>query len=309
MIVECVNRSYTPFILVAVGTLTIFAAKQTADIKSQREKQLTQNSPTEVVKAAYPNRIEITVKISAHEDLKITKNMAIKKGQVISDRIAEKTKLQAQQRQLELSLKRLHATTIQPPSKPVPVPKVEPLPQVNYLEQEAAIKRAKIAITLSKEEITKKEQELKELSQIPNLDPITIEHEQAKLKQLKLNHQIAINERELAQGKLQTAKQQRKYQEYQASITAARRVEEENVAKTIYERQLNEYNEKTSEKDERIKQLQKKKKDIKRQIKSTQFTSPYSGTVRNIKFLGQDSDGMIAVKINLTISDSNDKRT
>ena len=92
-------------------------------------------------------------------------------------------------------------------------------------------------IALSQEEISIKEQEIKELSQIPDLDPILIEHEQAKLKQLQLNHQIALNELELAQGKLQTAKQAREYQEYLASITAARRVEEENQAKSFYQRQ------------------------------------------------------------------------
>ncbi len=123
------------------------------------------------------------------------------------------------------------------------------MPPVNYLEQNAAIERAKIAIASSAEEISIKVQEIEELSNIPDLDPILIEHEQAKLKQLQLNHQIAINELELAQGKLQTAKQQRKYQEYQASITAARRVEEENQALSFYQRQLAEYNEKIADKE------------------------------------------------------------
>ncbi|ELS00363.1 hypothetical protein Xen7305DRAFT_00000630 [Xenococcus sp. PCC 7305] len=35
---------------------------------------------------AYSNRIEITVRISAHKDLKIAQDMMIAKGQVISDR-------------------------------------------------------------------------------------------------------------------------------------------------------------------------------------------------------------------------------
>ena len=189
--------------------------------------QLAQNSPVEVVEAqavAYPNRIEINVNISAHEDLKIAQDMVIEKGQVISDRIPERKRLEAQRKQLELSLERIRTASIQPPPKPLPVPEVAALPPVNYLEQNAAIERAKIAIALSAEEITIKQQEITELSNIPDLDPVILEHEQAKLKQLQLNHQIAVNELELAQGKLQTAKQQRKYQEYQASITAARRV-------------------------------------------------------------------------------------
>ncbi len=234
----------------------------------------------------------------------IAQDMAIAKGQVISDRIPEKTRLQAQQRQLQLSLERVLSTSIQAPSKPLPVPAVAPLPPVNYLEFEAAIERAKIAIALSQEEITIKEQEISELSQIPDLDPIILEHEQAKLKQLQLNHQIAENELELAQGKLQTAKQQREYQEYQASITAARRVEAENQAKAFYQRQLVEYNEKIAAKEIQVTQLQEKLNDIQKQIASLQIVSPYAGTVRNIEFLGQSEDGAIAVKILLLVKDS-----
>ena len=238
--------------------------------------------------------------------------MEIEKGQVISDRIPEKTRLQAQEKQLQLSLERIRTASIAPPPKPRPVPEVAALPPISYLEHQAGIERAQLAISkrsasraaLSQEEISIKEQEIKELSQIPDLDPILIEHEQAKLKQLQLNHQIAINELELAQGKLQTAKQARKYQEYFASVTAARRVEEENQAKAFYQRQLAEYNEKIAAKEIQVTQLQEKLNDIQSQIENLQIVSPYSGTVRNIEFLGQSEDGAIAVKILLLVKNS-----
>ena len=287
-------------ILTTAGTLLISPCK----IALAQEAQTLANAPIEARAAAYPNRIEITVKISAHEDLKIAQDMTIAKGQIISDRIPEKSRLQAQKKQLELSLKRVLATSIQAPPKPLPVPAVAPLPPVNYLEHEAAIERAKIAIALSQEEITIKEQEITELSQIPNLDPVILEHEQAKLKQLQLNHQIAENELELAQGKLETAKQQREYQEYQASITAARRVEEENQAKAFYQRQLAEYNEKIAAKEIQVTQLQEKLNNVQNAIAGLQITSPYAGTVRNIEFLGQSEDGSIAVKILLLVKNS-----
>ncbi len=298
---------WQPIILATVGSLTLLSPSKNLENQAPQEIQLAENNPVELVEAqeaAYPNRIEIAVNISAHEDLKIAQDMEIEKGQIISDRIPDKIRLQAQQKQLQLSLERVLATSIKAPPKPLPVPAVAPLPPVNYLEQEAAIERAKIAIALSQEEITIKEQEIAELSQIPDLDPITIEHEQAKLKQLQLNHQIAENELELAQGKLQTAKQQRKYQEYQASITAARRVEEENQAKAFYQRQLAEYNEKIAAKEIQVTQLQEKLNDIQKQIASLQIVSPYAGTVRNIEFLGQSEDGAIAVKILLLVKNS-----
>ena len=295
---------WQPIILATVGSLTLLSPSKSLETQAPQEIQLAQNSPAEVVEAAYPNRIEIAVNISAHEDLKIAQDMTIAKGQIISDRIPEKKRLQAQQRQLQLSLERIRTASIQPPPKPRPVPAVAPLPPVNYLEHEAAIERAKIAIALSQEEITIKQQVIKELSQIPDLDPVILEHEQAKLKQLQLNHQIAENELELAQGKLQTAKQQRKYQEYFASITAAQRVEQENQAKSFYQRQLAEYNEKVAAKEIQVTQLQEKLNNVQNAIASLQITSPYSGTVRNIEFLGQSEDGAIAVKILLLVKNS-----
>ncbi len=300
---------WQPYLLAAAGSLTLVTSNQTAEIPVQQEIQQTQNNPVEVVEAApaaYPNRIEINVNITAHEDLKIAQDMTIAKGQVISDRIPERTRLQAQEKQLQLSLLSIRTASIQPPPKPQPVPAVAALPPVNYLEQNAAIERAKLAIASAQEEISIKEQEIKELSQIPDLDPILIEHERAKLKQLQLNHQIAVNELELAQGKLQTAKQARKYQEYQASITAARRVEEENQAKSFYQRQLAEYNEKIADKEIQVTQLQEKLNNVQNQIASLQVTSPYTGTVRNIEFLGQSPDGSIAVTITLMVSGAND---
>ena len=289
-------------ILTTAGTLLLSPSK----IANSQEAQTLTNAPLESRAADYPNRIEITVKISAHEDLKIAQDMTIAKGQIISDRIPEKTRLQAQKKQLELSLKRVLSASIQAPPKPLPVPAVAPLPPVNYLEHEAAIERAKIAIALSAEEISIKVQEISELSNITDLDPIILEHEQAKLKQLQLNHQIAGSELELAQGKLETAKQQRKYQEYQASITAARRIEEQNQAKSFYQQQLVQYNEKIAAKEIQVTQLQEKINVIQSQIDNLQIVSPYAGEVRSIEFLGQDPEGLISVKILLKISASDD---
>ena len=155
---------WQPIILATVGSLTLLSPSKSLETQVSQEIQLAQNNPAEVVEAPpaeYPNRIEIAVNITAHEDLKIAQDMAIAKGQIISDRIPERNRLEAQQRQLQLSLERVLSASIQAPPKPLPVPAVAPLPPVNYLEHEAAIERANIAIALSQEEITIKEQEIK----------------------------------------------------------------------------------------------------------------------------------------------------
>ncbi len=48
------------------------------------------------------------------------------------------------------------------------------------------------------------QEEIEYLSEVKNLDPIILEHEQAKLKQLKLDHTAAVREYQLAMGKMPT---------------------------------------------------------------------------------------------------------
>ena len=140
---------WQPIILTAAGSLTLLSPSKTSEIQTQQPIQLAKNNSVEVVEsapAAYPNRIEIAVNISAHEDLKIAQDMEIEKGQIISDRIPERTRLEAQQKQLELSLERIRTASITPPPEPLPVPKIDSLPPVSFLEHEAGIERAKLAI-------------------------------------------------------------------------------------------------------------------------------------------------------------------
>jgi hypothetical protein len=168
--------------------------------------------------------------------LKISEGQEIKQGDIISDRATEKTRLTSQQQILQLSLERLKAAIVTPPTPPAPTPVVKALPPVSYLEQEAAVEKTKAALLRTRvsetasitSEIELKKQEIDYLSQVPNLDPIILEHEQTKLAELKRNHTAAVRDYQLAMGKLQTAKDNRKYQEYQASVSEAQRIEQMN---------------------------------------------------------------------------------
>ena len=65
---------WQPIILATVGSLTLLSPSKSLETQATQEIQLSQNNPVEVVEAAYPNRIEIAVNISAHEDLKIAQD-------------------------------------------------------------------------------------------------------------------------------------------------------------------------------------------------------------------------------------------
>ena len=170
------------------------------------------------IETTSPKLLNITVNICEPDDLKVSEGEQVAKGEIIADRERERTRLNAQQKQLQLSLDRLQAASITPPAAPAAVPTVMALPPVSYLEHEAAVEKTKSAIASIESELELKQEEISYLSGVKNLDPIILEHEQAKLKQLKQEHTAAVREYQLAMGKMQTAKSDRSYKEYQASI-------------------------------------------------------------------------------------------
>ncbi len=268
---------------------------------------LTATSTNQQTQTTIPKRLNITVSISEPDDLKITEGSTVKTGDIIADRERERTRLQAQEKQLQLSLERLQAASITPPAAPQPVPPVMALPPVSYLEQTAAVEKTKSSIASMESEVELKQEEITYLKSVKNLDPIILEHEQAKLKQLKLNHTAAVREYQLAMGKLQTARNSRQYQEYKASLDTARWVEEQNQARLNYQRQLAEYEQRLTDREFQTTQLQEKLNDIQNQIATISIVkSPYNGTVRRIKWLGQSPDGSLSAQVTLMVESERD---
>jgi hypothetical protein len=110
----------------------------------------TTSQPTQTDTATTsPRRLTVTVKVAEPADLKIAEGQEIKRGDIISDRATEKTRLTSQQKQLQLSLERLKAASVTPPTPPAPTPLVKALPPVSYLEHEAAVEKTKSAIASS----------------------------------------------------------------------------------------------------------------------------------------------------------------
>ncbi|MGK7885385.1 MAG: hypothetical protein AB4057_12270 [Crocosphaera sp.] len=249
-----------------------------------------------------PRRLTITVKIAEPQDLKVSEGSQIKTGQIIASRDRETQRLSAQKRQLNLSLQKLQSYQPLPPTPPSLPPTIKALPPNSYLEQEAMVEKTKTAIASVESQIEVKEKEIEYLQGIENLDPIILDHETVKLNQLKLKLTSAIRDYQLAMGKLQTAKDSRAYQEYQASLATARRVEQMNASTSSYERQLAEYQQQLAGREFQEAQLQGKLNEVENAIANLSVVkSPYDGTVRRIKWLGQSPDGSLTAEITLMV--------
>jgi hypothetical protein len=269
-------------------------------------QQTQQETKRNLEETQQPRRLAITVKIAEPSDLKVNEGSQVKAGQIIASRDREKQRLDAQKSQLDLSLQKLKSYQLLPPTPPNLPPAIKSLPPNSYLEQEAMVEKEKTAIASIESQIEVKEKEIEYLQEVENLDPIILDHEQVKLKQLKLKHTEAVRDYQLAIGKLQTAKDSRAYQEYQASLATAQRVEQMNAVRSSYERQLAEYQQQLAGREFQEAQLKGKLNEVENAIANLSMVkSPYDGTVRRIKWLGQSPDGSLTAEITLIVRNRN----
>ena len=233
--------------LVAVGGV---AVAQTTTLSEPSPPE--QEPVTDAI--AGPRRLTITVAVADPEDLKVTEGDRVFIGQLLADRGRDRARLEGQARQLDLTLEQLRSATITPLQMPAQVPAVAALPNPSYLEEEAAIERAKVTVDQAERVLQQKQQQIAYLQTLPNLDPLVMEHEQAKLTELQQAHTAAVRDYQLAVGRLGNAQGETAYREYRHSLELAERVERANQAGLSYQRQWAEYEQRLRDRDYQISQ-------------------------------------------------------
>ncbi len=280
-------------------------------------------SPLPRVKRSEPRNIKISLTISSPQDLKVKQGDEVVKGQVLSDRTTERTRLLARKKQLKLSLEKLNLPL--PPIKPPqPIPALSKLPPVSYQEEEANIKLKRQELGKAELAIANQEEKIRQIREIlppsprlpvspspsspqsPQLDLI-IEHEQAVLENLRRASEEAQVQLEIAQAKLSSAKEQRAYSEYQ------RQLEETRRALALEQQQL----ELERQRANRVQQLTEReysKAQIAAQIQEVDNTisklgtvkAPYEGTIKKVKWTGQSNH---ALSVELTLAVASEQST
>ncbi|MEM9153376.1 MAG: hypothetical protein AAGB19_23390, partial [Cyanobacteria bacterium P01_F01_bin.3] len=221
-----------------------------------------------------PRRLTINVSVTDPDDLKVIEGDRISVGQLIADRGRESQRLEAQTRQLDLTLQRLEHSTITPPLPPATPP---PIATPTYLEETAAIDRAKADVNQAEALISAKHQEIDYLTQLSNLDPLVMEHEQAKLADLQRNHTAAIRDYQLALGKWSTA-------EYDHSRAMAIDASNRNRDQLSYQQQWANYEQRLRDRDFQLAQTQLRVDEVENALANLAVVrSPYAGRIRRIK--------------------------
>ncbi len=265
-------------------------------------QQGTENG--EQFKSNNPRRLSITVSVDNPDDLKVSEGARIKENQVIATRDRARKELQRQKQQMQLSLTKIKSFKPLPPTVPQDIPPLAVLPPTSFLEQEALVEKAETKISFIERQINTKEEEISFLNGLSKVDPVMIKHEEAKLGKLKQELAIAIKDYQVAKGKLETARNNREYQEYLDKLNQARRIEQINQQRQNYERELALYQERRKDQEFKITQLNNNLNNVEEKLKTlSNTTSPYSGTIRRIKWLGQTADGILTAEISLMVEE------
>lgn len=263
-----------------------------------------QPQPINVPAVVSPRLHKMSLEISKPEDLKVAVGDAVSAGQVIADQESERSRLTLQKEQLTLSLKRVEGSQIIQPTAPRPVPELAPLPPFSTAEYEAAIDKSELELRRSQATLDLKQRQIDYLRGITGIDPAILEHESAQLSEIQTKLEVSQSELDLATGKLETAKNERKQQEYQHQLNVSRRIEELNKAQSFYQNQLADAQNAQRIKDYQLTDLKLKLSSIDDKLSMLSvIRSPYSGQIKRIKFVGQ-SGNKLNVELSLIVGGS-----
>lgn len=257
----------------------------------------TNTSPTSKTSQG---RLTIKLSIDSIDSLKVSENDAIEKGEVIAIKNNLKNKLSKKLSSLKFDKDLLLNSKPTPPSEPLEVPPLSVLPPISYLEYEADIERKQIEIDFIQGSIDVKNKEIEYLLSLEHLDNKIVDHEKAKLNELKQKLTISTKDYQLSVGKLESARNDRKYREYQSKLNQNKRIESINQQKLNYDRQIADYKRDLSNYSIRVAEIDQKIDDLIQSINSeTKILSSYSGIIRRINVTDQGTNGNLNVEISL----------
>ncbi|NMF86307.1 hypothetical protein [Nodosilinea sp. P-1105] len=275
-------------VLGLMGTLWLARTEPTqgqAPTISPTQPQLVTTPPV----STQPRVLNFTLTLSEPDDLKVRQGDYVAAGDTLADRTRERSGLQAQLQQTQLSLQRIQAQQVLEPPEPMPVPPVRSLPPVFYGTQEASIRGIEDNIDLQKRKI-----DLLGTMRPSEVPPAMREHEDRILESL-------YRDLELAKAELKQAQEKRAHQEYEYSLSMARRAEEANQQRLMHSQQRQQADQQRREKAFQEAQLQAQVEEINAKLSDlSTVRSPYGGTIRRVKWLGQ-SDNRLSVEITLAV--------
>lgn len=216
--------------LVSLLVSSTFKTPELNAIAQTEAKAITTISqPTTPTKTQRRLRVELS--ISSPKDLKIRDGDNVTAGQVLADRVEERTQLEQQRSQINLAIKKIQGETIPAPIAPLPAPPTPELPPISYANEEAAINqaqsqlatsqnqqpylsqsagldKAKVNVAEAKRKLELQQNKSNAIAQIENLPDSVATHEAQIVKQRLNEFEVATSEVGIKAAELDNAKLQ-----------------------------------------------------------------------------------------------------
>lgn len=230
-------------------------------------------------------RFRIKLTLTAPDDLKVRESDVIVVGQIIADRVKDRSRLQFQKDSLIREVTRLRKLAV------MPVPPVRDLPDTDYMEEAADVEQIR---QKAFEKTKQREQQQRKLDVLANMDQTelpesVIPHEQLQLEQRQREENAVQAEVQLTLGKLSKAKELRQDKEYEHSLEMSKRAIAIKESELKTQGQIADLEARLSQVEISLSQL-------------SAVRSPYNGKIQKIKFVGQ-SDQNLSVELTLLVGD------
>jgi hypothetical protein len=246
-------------------------------------------------------RLKLT--LSSPDDLRVKEGDSVSQGQMLSDRVNDRTRLEAQRKQLQLQIDRLKQAVTGPP--PVrSIPELASLPAPTFFQEVAEVERVKLKADQSQRNKELQQRKLDLLQSFPKseLPEATIPHEQAVLDQRQRDVDQANSEVELARAKLGNAQNDRAYQEYLHSLEQSKRAIAIQQQELQRQEQLQHQQDQERDRSFKLAQLEAQRQQLNAQILSlSAIRSPYAGVIQRIKYEGQNDQSFV-VELTLAVN-------
>ncbi|HHP7245551.1 MAG TPA: hypothetical protein ACFE0H_12770 [Elainellaceae cyanobacterium] len=259
------------------------------------------NEPPQVITGAAlsghsQRRLTLKLTLSSPDDLKVREGDRLSEGDIISDRVKDRQRLEARKADLERQMAQLQQPIPGPPPARL-IPETAGLPPASFLDELADVERIRLQVDQAERNLIQQQRMFDMLQSMPsaNLPEATIPHEQEMLSQRQQAVEQTQADLQLTEAKLAQAQQDRQYQEYLHSIEMSKRAL--SIQQQELQRQEQLQNQQSQERDRsfQLAQLEAQLEQIDLQlITLSAVRSPFNGRVQRIQWEGQNDQNLIA---------------
>jgi hypothetical protein len=230
-------------------------------------------------------RFKLKITLNSIEDLKVKRGDVIVAGQIVADRVRDRTRLQFQKESLEREIKRLKELQL------LPIPEIKPLPNASFRAQAAEIEKQRHKAEMAARSLEQQQRKLDVIKSLPatEIPEAVVPHEELVLGERQRESNQAQAEVQLAQGKLDEAQEAQRTKEYAHSLETSKR------AIALKEQELKQQAT-VADLEARLSQVEVSLSQL------SAVRSPYGGKIQTVKVDSQ-ADQNISVELTLIVND------